>query len=67
MVASKYGNPLTIFNLEDKNVEESFDTIEASINIVSHKQIISILPYKKIVTGNFPQILKISRRSKNCP
>ena len=43
MVSTKQGNPISVFDLEDEHVEEGFDTIEAAVHIVTHKQKISFL------------------------
>jgi len=47
MVSSEDSNSLSMFNFKYKNIKESFYTIKSSVNIITHKQIISILRYKQ--------------------
>ena len=58
MIASEYSYPVSMFYFENENIQESFNAMESSIDIVSHEEIISILN-NSTNTGSLPHISKI--------
>lgn len=58
MVASEYSYPISMFDFENEDIQESFNTVESSIDIVPHEEIVGILN-NSTNTGSLPHISKI--------
>lgn len=66
MVASEYSYPVSMFDFENENIQESFNAVESSIDIVPHEEIVGILN-NSTNTGSLPHISKIYSKSWNWP
>lgn len=66
MISSQYSYSVSVLDLEDEDIQKGFNTMESSVDIIPHKEIVSILN-QLIITGSFPQISNISSKSWNCP
>ena len=62
MVPSQQRYPILVLHLQTQNVTKRLDTIEPTVNIVSHKQVIGVLD-KFLSTGISPPISKSYMRS----
>lgn len=55
VISPEDGDSASVFDLEQKDVEEGFNAVEAAIDVIPHEEIVGVLS-KKEGTGNFPQI-----------
>lgn len=55
MIPPEDGDPASVFDLEQQDVEEGLYAVEAAIYVISHEEVIGVLG-KEGSTGNFPQI-----------
>lgn len=62
MIASEDSDSVLVPYLQSDDQRETFDTIVASIDIISQEKKVSVLVQRK-VTGGSPQILKSSIKS----
>lgn len=58
VVASEDGYPVPVLDFEEEDVEEGLYAVEATVDVISHEQIVGILSVRGS-TGSFPQISKI--------
>lgn len=55
VVPPEDGDPASVFDLEQQDVEEGLYAVEAAVYVISHEEVIGVLG-KWGSTGSFPQI-----------
>lgn len=55
MIPPEDGDPASVFDLEQQDVEEGLYAVETAIYVISHEEVVGVLG-KEGSTGNFPQI-----------
>lgn len=55
MVTPEEGDSVSVFDLEEEDVEEGLNAIEAAVDVVTHEEVVGVLA-KMRGTGSLPQI-----------
>lgn len=55
VVAAENSDPALVLDLEEQDVEEGLDTVEAAINVIPHEEVVGALGRTES-TGSLPQI-----------